>query len=218
MPNEPIQGGPYPLLSDAANVPDDIKKVVDWAAPKMNMTFASTGERDAQVPSPTEGMECFVGAGSTAVKYIYGSGAWIPVSMGAVMGKRDGGPATSIPPGQLAEYDPGSVKYTYGGVVADGGGFLVPVDGAYVISAGLRLASSSTAEFQLRIRAGGNTVANQSVREARYINCNNVSVLTAGMKVRVDLYHNSSSAVSTDDPGFGGPYLAVSLISPMADI
>src|SRR5699024_555691 len=90
MPNEPIQGGPYPLLSDAANVPDDIKKVVDWAAPKMNMTLSSTGERDAQVPSPTEGMECCVGAGSSAVKYIYGSGAWITVSMGAVMGKRDG--------------------------------------------------------------------------------------------------------------------------------
>src|SRR5699024_8664334 len=76
MPNEPIQGGPYPLLSDAANVPNDITKVVDWAAPKMNMTFNSTGERDAQLTSPTDGMECVVGSGSAASKYIYFNGQW----------------------------------------------------------------------------------------------------------------------------------------------
>ena len=82
MPNEPIQGGPYPLLSDAANVPNDIKKVVDWAAPKMNMTFNSTGERDAQVPSPTDGMECVVGGGSAAAKYIYLNGEWHLIATG----------------------------------------------------------------------------------------------------------------------------------------
>lgn len=217
MPNEPIQGGPYPLLSDAANVPNDIKRVVDWAAPKVNMTFNSAGERDAAVPSPVAGMECFVGAGTSAVKHVYDGSAWVPISMGAVMGKRSGADAISVDAGQLVEYDPGPVQYAYGGVVADGGGFLVPVDGTYVLSAGMRMDSSESPEFQLRLRGAGDIVANQSVSNTRYINVSALVVLQAGDKVRIDLYNNGSSRM-TGSPGFGGPYLAVALISPMAGI
>src|SRR5699024_1882372 len=91
MPNEPIQGGPYPLLSDAANVPNDIKKVVDWAAPKMNMTFNSTGERDSAMPSPTDGMTCTIGSGSAAEMQVYVDGAWRPIMTKAAAGRRDSG-------------------------------------------------------------------------------------------------------------------------------
>src|SRR5690625_3353302 len=94
MPNEPIQGGPYPLLSDAANVPNDIKKVVDWAAPKMNMTFNSTGERDAAAPSPVDGMVCTIGSGSAAEMQVYMDGDWRPIMTKAAAGRREGGQFT----------------------------------------------------------------------------------------------------------------------------
>ena len=91
MATEPIQGGPYPLQSDRADVPGDIKKVVDWAAPKLNMTFATVGELESQVVSPVDGMFATVGSGSAATAYAYMDGEWRPLMTKGVAGRRDSG-------------------------------------------------------------------------------------------------------------------------------
>lgn len=218
MANEPIQGGPYPLQSERADVPGDIKKVVDWAAPKVNMTFPTTAERDAQVVAPEDGMECFVGSGTTSVKYVYVGGEWVPISVGATIAKREGAPASSIDTGITTDFNPGPVSYSYGGITTDGGGFIVPTAGVYMLSAGLRLSSSTDSEFQLRLRSDNSDIANQSSRNSRYYNVNCIAIVNAGAKFRVDLYNNHSSAVDLGEPGFGGPYLAVALISPTVAI
>lgn len=76
MATESIQGLRYPLPADPNDPPTDFKNLADDVVTRTNMRFASTGARDAAVTSPVAGMECFVGSGSTAIKYIYFNGAW----------------------------------------------------------------------------------------------------------------------------------------------
>lgn len=75
MASEPIQGIRYPLPSDQADGPTQIKNLADDVVTLTNMRFASAGARDAALPSPSEGMEAFIGAGQTAEKLIF-AGGW----------------------------------------------------------------------------------------------------------------------------------------------
>lgn len=83
MSNEPLQGGPYPPSSNAVNVPGDIQAVVNWAAPKAVMTFASAAARTAAFTaaaiSPAAGMLCHRADAPGTNKYEYynaTAGAW----------------------------------------------------------------------------------------------------------------------------------------------
>lgn len=77
MATEPIQAGPYPVPSDAPDGPNQLKAVVDWAAPRLNMRFATTAARDVAIAVPAEGMECVTGTGAAMVKWLYRNGAWL---------------------------------------------------------------------------------------------------------------------------------------------
>ena len=212
MPNEPIQGGPYPLLSDAANVPNDIKKVVDWAAPKMNMTFNSAGERDAAVPSPVDGMVCTIGSGNSAEMQVYMDGAWRPITTKAAAGRREGG-AVTLPSTTLVDVAVGPVAWTLGGVTASGNGLQVPVSGLYSIDGVLRWASvSDTSIMQVRLQVNGSSIfINQAPRNMRYITASSTAVLEAGDVVTLAAY-NYGAAV--DASPFGGePHLTVALVA-----
>lgn len=81
MATEPIQAGPYPVPADAPDGPTQIKAVVDWAAPRLNMRFATTAARDAAIPAPTEGMECVTGTGTTLIKWAYVGTGWQNVTV-----------------------------------------------------------------------------------------------------------------------------------------
>lgn len=79
---EPVQAGPYPVAGvDAPDGPTQIKAVVDWAAGRLNMRFASTAARDAAIPAPVEGMECVTGTGAALVKWRYITAAWVDVTV-----------------------------------------------------------------------------------------------------------------------------------------
>jgi len=78
---EPVQAGPYLLPSDPPDLANISKAVVDWAAPRGNMRFASTAARDAAIPSPVEGMECVTGTGAAMVKWLYFNAAWFNITV-----------------------------------------------------------------------------------------------------------------------------------------
>lgn len=63
MPStEPIQSGPYPVPADAPDGPTQMLAIVNWAASRTVMRFASTVARDAALPTPVDGMLCYVAA------------------------------------------------------------------------------------------------------------------------------------------------------------
>lgn len=75
MANEPIQGLPYPELTGAPpNVPEHIKALADAVAPRTVMRFASLAARDAALPTPVDGMVCYVAADNGY--YVRVGGAW----------------------------------------------------------------------------------------------------------------------------------------------
>lgn len=77
MATESIQGLRYPLPSDPNDPPADIKNLADDVVGKLNMHFPTEGARNAAIPSPVNGMECYIGTGATAVKQIRHNGQWV---------------------------------------------------------------------------------------------------------------------------------------------
>src|SRR5690606_3335211 len=59
---EELQGGPYPHPDDDADLSNDLKDIVEWAAERSVMRFSSTTERDSLLPSPIEGQVCATGS------------------------------------------------------------------------------------------------------------------------------------------------------------
>jgi len=78
---EPVQAGPYLLPSDPPNLAQISKDISDWAAPRLNMRFATTAARDAAIPIPVEGMECVTDTGAAMVKWLYFNAAWRGVTV-----------------------------------------------------------------------------------------------------------------------------------------
>jgi len=76
---EPVQAGPYLTPSDPPDLANISKAVVDWAAGRLNMRFATTAARDAAIPAPVEGMYCITGTGATLVRWLYVSAAWFDI-------------------------------------------------------------------------------------------------------------------------------------------
>lgn len=99
MANEPIQSGPYPLASNAPDGPAQIKAVVDWAAPLLNMRFASVAARDAAITIPVDGMECCTGTGAAQQNWRRTNGAW---AWDGPSGATMGAPITTVANGSAA--------------------------------------------------------------------------------------------------------------------
>jgi len=79
---EPVQAGPYLTPSDPPDLANITKAIVDWAATRSNMRFASTAARDAAIPAPLAGMECVTGTGAALVKWLYFNAAWLDITVG----------------------------------------------------------------------------------------------------------------------------------------
>ena len=78
---EPVQAGPYLLPSDPPNLAQISKDISDWAAPRLNMRFATTAAREAAIPNPVVGMECVTGTGAAMVKWLYFNASWRDVTV-----------------------------------------------------------------------------------------------------------------------------------------
>src|SRR5699024_7756973 len=77
MPSfEPIQQFPAPTLADSPDGPAQISAVNSAAVPRVNMRFSSIAQRDARLPNPVDGMECFTGTGAAGKKWIFVNGQW----------------------------------------------------------------------------------------------------------------------------------------------
>lgn len=76
MATEPIQGGPYPVPADPPDGPGQMHALATWAAGRTVMRFASIAARDAALPSPVDGMLCYVAADKTY--YGRSDGEWRP--------------------------------------------------------------------------------------------------------------------------------------------
>lgn len=82
MPNTPVSGIPYPAATDAPNVPLHMQNAVIALDRKIIPAFATTTARDAAIPSPTEGMVCYV----TDLGYhvMYAGAAWHPLGLNEI--------------------------------------------------------------------------------------------------------------------------------------
>lgn len=80
MATEPLQGGPYPIATDVPDGPAQIKAVVDWAASRSVMRFATTAARDAALVAAgvaaVDGMIAVTGTGANLVVWVY-RGGWV---------------------------------------------------------------------------------------------------------------------------------------------
>lgn len=75
MPNTPIQGFPYPALSDAANGPVAFQNLAQAIEKRVVMVFADAAARTAAVTAPTAGMLSFLT--STGAFEWYTGTAWV---------------------------------------------------------------------------------------------------------------------------------------------
>lgn len=71
----PINGWSLPALTDSPNITSAVNTAVSAIDSRVNPIFSTTAARNAAIPSPTEGMECYVTG--TKEKYIYNGTAWI---------------------------------------------------------------------------------------------------------------------------------------------
>ncbi|MFD7157942.1 hypothetical protein ACFV9C_25295 [Kribbella sp. NPDC059898] len=75
MPNTPMQGFPYPALSDAANGPVAFQNLAQAVEKRVVMVYADAASRTAAVPAPTAGMLSFLT--TTGVFEWYTGTAWV---------------------------------------------------------------------------------------------------------------------------------------------
>jgi len=75
---EPVQAGPYLAPSDPPDLANISKAVVDWAATRIVMRFASAAARAAAVPTPVEGMVSWLN--DTNQLYVHNGTGWVLVS------------------------------------------------------------------------------------------------------------------------------------------
>jgi len=75
---EPVQAGPYLIPSDAPDLANITKAIVDWAATRIVMRFVSVAARAAAIPAPTEGMVSWLD--DTNRLYVHNGTAWVLLS------------------------------------------------------------------------------------------------------------------------------------------
>jgi len=75
---EPVQAGPYLAPSDPPDLANISKAIVDWAAPRGNMRFASSTARAAAIPAPVGGMVSWLS--DVNQLYVHNGTAWVLLS------------------------------------------------------------------------------------------------------------------------------------------
>lgn len=75
MPTTPINGLRKPARSDSPDGPLQISNLADDVDSRLVGRFATTTERDAKIPSPTDGMICYVAADDYYYERV--NGAWV---------------------------------------------------------------------------------------------------------------------------------------------
>lgn len=78
MPTTPRTSTPYPAYSDVPDVPADLQALILALEPYVNLRYANTTARDADITSPIAGMQCSV----AGVPYVYTGSAWVAVLTG----------------------------------------------------------------------------------------------------------------------------------------
>jgi len=74
--SDPIQGFTgLPLYPETYAIPDTLAALYNFLLARSNMVFDTATARDAALPSPTDGMECYVTADKCA--YVRSGGQWL---------------------------------------------------------------------------------------------------------------------------------------------
>src|SRR5690606_41246087 len=81
---EPLQGGPYPDPDDDNDIPNDLRQIVEWAAERTVMRITDEAERDALLPTPTEGQLCVTNQGTALQVWVYANSDWRVVLVGDI--------------------------------------------------------------------------------------------------------------------------------------
>jgi len=71
----PINGWSIPQLTDPPNITTAVNSFANAVDARANPIYSTTSARNAAIPSPTAGQECFVTG--TGEKYIYTGSAWV---------------------------------------------------------------------------------------------------------------------------------------------
>ncbi len=152
---EPIQGGPYPLPADSPDGPSQMSAIVAWAAGRLAMRFATATARDAAIPSPVVGMQCYRADRQWVETYI--GSAWVPTAgrLPYILLKRttNAAPATAVDT-VLSSYDASPSVWQ---ITEASGVVTVPVAGLYAVSAQGVWAASATGSRRIRITRNGDT-------------------------------------------------------------
>lgn len=121
MPNTTNQQLPYPASSAAPNVPADLQTLAQSVEKKVVQVFASAADRSTRMPSPTEGMMCWL---QDVNRFDYYTGStWARVAERIGDGAFDNAPGTTTSTtfGNLSGVSAGpvvSVPMVTAGVVA----------------------------------------------------------------------------------------------------
>lgn len=128
-----------------------------------------------------------------------------------VRGRRSGSSTTNLPNATATLIGGGNNSGGYhGGVTANSGGLIVPVDGFYSVTCGARYASNTNGVRNLYLYVNGSSVLMES-RPAVGFTPVSIAVdlpLKAGDLVQMYGYQNSGGTLGTTD-NFGFPYLSI---------
>jgi len=78
MHDSALLGIPIPDSSDVADIPTHLDNIVDEMEVRTNLVFASTAARDAALPSPQQGVQCYTEADDYT--WVYSGSAWVRVA------------------------------------------------------------------------------------------------------------------------------------------
>lgn len=130
-----------------------------------------------------------------------------------VAGERSGTATTSVPNSEYTLLSAGNTGNYTGGVSGGGGGIIVPVNGWYQVSAGVRWDSNSTGYRILVLRINGDEATREQTNAGGYT-INTISKLMhlkAGDNITLQGWQNSGARLSTSAAA-GFPYLGAALI------
>ncbi|GMA26214.1 hypothetical protein GCM10025864_39730 [Luteimicrobium album] len=178
---DPIQGFTgLPAYLETYQIPDTLAAMYNFLLNRAIPRFATTTARDAALPSPTDGMVCVTGTGTSLVVWIQQAGAWKTLWQP---------PASTVPAltgaagtdGFGLYRDPDGTVKLEGTVTKTSGNWSVAGDVAFTIPAGFRpagfrrfalpayasssatgtlLASISGSTFQVTIQLNGSLATN----------------------------------------------------------
>jgi hypothetical protein len=219
----PINGTPYPELTDEPNVPYWIQQIAAHLDDRVIPAFPSTTDRDAAIPAPTLGMACHV-AGYGKMTYCHHN-AWVPEA-GTQVAVLTQAAAQSIAHNTetAATFAAGSQTYLpFGGhsTSSNNTRLVAPFPGRYAITGVGGFDPSSTGYRQALVRKNGSGIAGSQVRNIPLSAVWTVgpTVASASLNgttdyVELALFHTHGSNLSTAISAAVAPRLEVTYLGP----